>query len=106
MPAALRKIHPGLDLDKAQEHVRCALRLAYHLVGSQKAFRDKLNAWLREHGYREIGAASISYWLAVGQLLDQRYWVPIEEMTDMAVTRRHLRPDKYGFVPIEPVPTE
>jgi hypothetical protein len=95
VPQPLRKIHPALDLEKAQAQVCVAIKKAIRIAGGLKDFTDKLNAWLTERGYRPITKSAVHWWSTEGTFVDRVYWPFFEEITDMAVTRRHLRPDIY-----------
>ena len=96
MPAPLRKIYRSLDLDRAQEQARAALRMAFAACGSQPAFVEALNASLRAAGRTPISRQAVSWWLSEGTFVDPAFWPHIEAITDLAVTRRHLAPQKYG----------
>lgn len=97
MPVALRKLHAGLNLEQAQEQVRAALRLVFKLCGGQSAFVRRLNERLAASGQKGVSQPAVSFWVSEGVFIDKRYWSLIEEFTDMAVTRRALRPDLYGI---------
>lgn len=95
MPAPLKKTYPALDLAKAQEQVRVALRRAFKACGNQRQFTIRLNAELERRGVKPITQQSVSWWVSEGTFVDKRYWRGIEVVTDYATTRRHLRPDIY-----------
>lgn len=97
MPQPLRKMYPGLDLDRAQEQVRVAMKRAIDSVGKLGEFTEQLNARLLTSGHEPVTTRAVYWWSTEGTLIDKRYWPHIEAITDMATTRRHLRPDIYGF---------
>ncbi len=98
MPAPLRKTHVGIDLPLCQEQVRYALRRAFEHCGSQRAFVNALNARVNASATaKQISQQAVSWWLSEGTFVHPNYWDHIEAITDMAVTRRHLRPDIYGL---------
>jgi hypothetical protein len=95
MPAPLRKTYPALDLEKAQEQVRKALRRAFKECGNQSAFVRKLNVELQRRGEKPVTQQTVSWWVSEGTFVDRRFWRSIETVTDYATTRRQLRPDQY-----------
>jgi hypothetical protein len=95
MPQPLRKVHPALDLEKAQAQVSRALRRAFSQCPSTTEFWRRLNAKLRANGHKEISRQAMIWWESEGTFVDRIYWQPIEEISDYATTRRHLRPDLY-----------
>lgn len=97
MPLANKKVFPGVNLDEAQEQVRNALRRAFAHCGGQRKFVDALNARLERAGQKTVTKQAVSWWLSEGSFIDERYWPHVEEITDLATTRRHLRPDLYGI---------
>jgi hypothetical protein len=92
-----QKIFPGVNLDQAQEQVRIALRRAFTACGSQAEFARRLRTRMESAGERPVTVQAIAWWVSEGQFIDERYWSHVEILTDMAVTRRHLRPDIYGL---------
>lgn len=97
-----KKIFPGVNLDDARDQVRAALRRAIAEYagperGNQRKFADELNRRLQAEGRKTITYQAFNWWLSEGTFVDQSYWPHIEAMTDMATTRRHLRPDLYGL---------
>lgn len=92
-----QKIFPGVNMDEAREQVRTALRRAFAACGGQTEFWRKLNDALLGEGQKGLTKQAVSWWLSEGSFVDQRYWPHFERMTDMATTRRHLRPDLYGL---------
>ncbi len=101
MPAPLRKTYPALDLEKAQERVRVALRRALAECGGPTEFTRRLNADLERRGQKTVTRQAVMWWLSEGTFVDERLWPSIELITDMAVTRRHLAPDRYPTEPLE-----
>jgi hypothetical protein len=96
VPQPLRKIYPALDLEKAQEQVRVALRRAVEICdGSPQEFVRRLNVELERRQSKPVSRQAVLWWLSEGTLLDERFWRPIEVVTDYSVTRRHLRLDRY-----------
>jgi hypothetical protein len=95
MPQALRKTYPALDLEKAQEQVRIALRRAMAECGGIMEFTRRLNADLERRGQKTVKYQAVQWWLSEGTFVDERLWPSIELITDLAVTRRHLAPDRY-----------
>lgn len=103
MPQPLRKIYPALDLQAAQDQVRRALKRATLATGpdGQRLFKStadfvaKLNLRLVERGHKPISRQAVLWWMSEGTFVDRIYWEPIEAITDLTVTRRHLRPDIY-----------
>jgi hypothetical protein len=103
MPQPLRKTYPALDLDRAQEQVRKALKRAVEATGedgkrlssSVTDFVGRLNLKLVERGHRPISRQAVMWWMSEGTFVDRIYWEPIEQISDMATTRRQLRPDVY-----------
>lgn len=95
MPQPLRKTYPALDLEKAQEQVRKALRAAIAECGSQSEFHRRINAELEKRGRKTISRQTMLWWLSEGTFVDEAYWEPIEHACDFRTTRRQLRPDKY-----------
>lgn len=92
-----KKIFPGVNLDEAKDQVRAALRRAFVVCGGQAAFTRKLNERLEAEGQKTVSQQAVSWWVTEGCFIDQRYWKHVEELSDMATTRRHLRPDLYGL---------
>lgn len=95
MPAPLRKMYPGIDLQQAQAQVREALQRCFRICGSVFAFTRALNARLAAEGRPPITRQAVSWWASEGTLVDPVFWPHIEAVTDFAVTRRDLRPDRY-----------
>ena len=56
-----------------------------------------LNERLRARGEKPVTQQALSFWAIEGTFVHQRFWEHIEALTDMATTRRHLRPDIYGL---------
>lgn len=106
VPQPLRKLYPGLDLQKAQEQVRIALRRAARACGGQKEFVRRLNEKVAKLGQKTITPQAFSWWLSEGTFVDERFWEAIELITDYAVTRRHLRPDMYQDETPELLPSD
>ena len=97
MPAINRKTDPNFDQEKAKEQICAAIVRAIKSVGTQRDFTRKLNEGLAKVGRLGISEAAVHWWKTEGTFLDEIYWPIIEQMTDMATTRRHLRPDLYGM---------
>lgn len=97
MPTTLRKLYPGVDLERVQAQVSAAMRRAFQECGTVVGFTARLNARLQAHGQPTITRQAVSWWASEGTLIDPAFWPHIEAITDLAVTRRHLRPDRYGF---------
>lgn len=98
MPVALEKKNPHVDVETARAQVRAAIKRAIQVVGvGQVEMARKLTAALhaRRPDLAAINPDKLRYWLYEGTFIDRDYWPPFEEVTDMAVTRRHLRPDLY-----------
>lgn len=95
MPQPLRKTHPALDLPKAQNQVREALRRACKEGGGQSEFHRKLTDELTKRGKKPISRQGFLWWISEGTFVDEYYWEALEAASDMLVTRRHLRPDLY-----------
>lgn len=98
MPAPLRKQFPNLDLERAQAQVCRAIQRAIQMRGGQVKFTRDLNALLVAARERPITRQAVMWWASEGTFLDRWMWPHFELLTDMAVTRRHLRPDKYGIL--------
>lgn len=92
-----QKIYPGVNLEQAQEQVRTALRRAFAECQGQAEFARRLSERLEAAGQKGVTKQAVSWWLSEGSFIDKRYFDHIEQLTDMAVTRRHLRPDLYGL---------
>lgn len=100
MSIALRKVYPGLNLDQAKDQVREHLTRAVRGpdgTGRQRDFLAKLNQRLTASGYKPVTRQLLYWWQSDGTFVDAIYWPFIEEITDLYVTRRHLRPDIYGI---------
>lgn len=95
--ATNQKIYPGVNLDEAKEQVRKALRRAFAECGGQSKFTRLLNERLEREGQKTVTQQAVSWWASEGTFVDQRYWPHIEAISDLATTRRHLRPDLYGL---------
>jgi hypothetical protein len=95
VPQPLRKIYPALDLPKAQDQVRVALRRAVSECGGVKEFARKLNVELARLGRKTVRYQTVQWWLSEGTFVHEDFWQPIEVVTDYSVTRRDLRPDRY-----------
>ena len=103
MPQPLRKTYPSLNLEAAQEQVRQALKRATLATGedgrrlssSVADFVGRLNLKLVERGHKPISRQAVLWWMSEGTFVDRIYWEPIEQISDLATTRRHLRPDIY-----------
>jgi hypothetical protein len=98
MPASLRQTFAHLDLEAAQEQVRIAMRKAIDHLGGATAFTRELNERLTKAGHEPITRTAVRWWMNEGTFVDYAYLFHIEAMTDMLVTRRHLRPDVYGLM--------
>lgn len=88
---------PAAQEDAARDQVRTALRRAFAHLGNQATFTRRLNERLAADGQKTITYQAISWWMSEGSFIDQRFWPYFEALTDMATTRRHLRPDLYGL---------
>lgn len=86
-----------VDRDAARDQVTAALRRGFAVCGNQLEFVRLLNKALTAAGFPTITQQAVSWWATEGTLVDKRYWPHIEAITDMACTRRHLRPDIYGL---------
>lgn len=90
-----QKIQPAIDVEAARDKVRAVFERVYVIAGGVIPFGRRLNDELRKRGLKEVSRQLPVYWRSEGAFIDERYWQPIESITDMEVTRRHLRPDKY-----------
>lgn len=95
--ASPKRVFPGVNMDQARDQVRDALRRAFSHCGGQAKFARALNERLEREGQKTVTPQAVSWWVSEGTFIDQRYWRHIEELTDLATTRRHLRPDVYGL---------
>lgn len=100
--AANKKIYPGVNMDQAKDQVRQALRRAFAECarggrGGQAEFTRRLNERLEREGKKRVTQQAVSWWASEGTFIDEIYWPHIEAITDLATTRRHLRPDIYGL---------
>lgn len=77
-----------------------ALEKAIAIAGSQ----IKLAAGIAEFLNRPtVSQQTISYWVRSGILLDAEWWPAIEHVTNMEVTRNHLRPDVFRAQPVDSI---
>jgi len=74
------------------DHVE-ALRTAIRIAGGQKQLADSIAKYLDRPTFKQ---QTVSYWLRKGTLLGPEWWPAIEQATDRAVTREHLRPDVFN----------
>lgn len=97
-----KKVYPGVNMDEAKEQVRQAFRRAFAECarngrGGQSEFTRRLNDRLEREGRNRVTQQAVSWWATEGTFVDSVYWPHIEAISDMATTRRHLRPDIYGL---------
>lgn len=98
---ALAEVPEGFDPDLAPEikrQIRRAIAMAIVLGGGSMA---ELARKITEYGQRNgtdcrVTKIGVQYWMRKANLLKERHWRAIEEITNMGVTRRYLRPDLFG----------